>query len=215
MATLELISHPICPYVHRASAFLTDQGVPFTQRHIDLQAKPDWFLAISPRGKVPVLVVDGGTPIFESAVILQYLAETYAPDLLPADALGRARLRMWIEISNDLFTAQYKIAVATTPAEREAGTASARETLARFESLLVSRFLGGDAPKLVDFAAGPALVRFERLSQILGIDFYRGLPKVAAWSAAIAQLPAFSSTLVADFDARFTAIVRRHDTAAA
>ena len=59
MPTLELISHPLCPFVHRAAALLTEKGVPFTQRYIDLQAKPDWFLAISPRGKVPVLLVDG------------------------------------------------------------------------------------------------------------------------------------------------------------
>ena len=213
MATLELISHPICPFVHRASAFLTERRIPFTQWHVDLQAKPDWFLALSPRGKVPVLVVDGA-PIFESAVILAYLAETYAPDLIPTDALGRARERMWIEISNDLMTAQYKIAVAPTPIERAAGIASARDTLARFEQVIAGPFFAGDAPNLVDFAAGPALVRFDRLAALLGVDFYAQLPKVAAWARAIAARPSFTATLVADFRARFDQIVRRHDEAA-
>ena len=56
--SLELISHPLCPFVHRAAALLTELGVPFTQRFVDLAARPDWFTAISPRGKVPVLVAD-------------------------------------------------------------------------------------------------------------------------------------------------------------
>ena len=213
MSTLELISHPLCPFVHRAAAFLTECGVPFTQRHIDLQAKPDWFLAISPRGKVPVLVVDG-TPIFESAVILEYLAETYAPALIPHDPLTRARERMWIEISNDLMAAQYKISVAATPSDRAAAIASARDTLARFEQVIAGPFFAGDAPNLVDFAVGPALVRYDRLAKHLGVDFYAQLPKVAAWARAIAARPAFTATLVADFEARFDHSVRRHDEAA-
>lgn len=94
-----MISHPLCPFVHRAAALLTEKGVPFTQRYVDLQAKPDWFKAISPRGKVPVLLVDG-VPLFESAVILEYLDETTAPQLLPIDPLTRARHRMWVELSN-------------------------------------------------------------------------------------------------------------------
>jgi glutathione S-transferase len=161
-----------------------------------------------------VLLVDG-TPIFESAVILEYLAETYAPDIIPSDALARARQRMWVEISNDLLVAQYKIAVAATPADRSPAVAAARDTLARFEQVVSGRYFAGDQPGLVDFAAGPALVRFERLGRLLAIDFYAQLPKVAAWSRAIAARPAFASTLVADFDTRFAHFVRRHDEAAA
>jgi glutathione S-transferase len=39
--SLELISHPLCPFVHRATALLTEKGIPFTSRTVDLQAKPD------------------------------------------------------------------------------------------------------------------------------------------------------------------------------
>jgi glutathione S-transferase len=202
---LELISHPLCPYVHRAAALLTELRVPFTQRHVDLQAKPDWFVAISPRGKVPVLLVDG-VAIFESNVILEYLAERFAPELLLTDPLQRARRRMWIEIANDLMVGHYKIAVAK-PAERPAAIAAARETLARFEPVNAGRYFAGDEPGLVDFAAGPALVRFEKLQGVLGLDLYGELPRVAAWAREIAARPAFRDTLVADFDDRFRALI--------
>ncbi|MEO7094994.1 MAG: glutathione S-transferase family protein [Polyangiales bacterium] len=207
MPTLELISHPLCPFVHRAAALLTEKGVPFTQRFIDLKAKPDWFLAISPRGKVPVLVVDGA-PIFESAVILEYLDETTAPHLVPSDPLTRARHRMWVELSNDLMAGHYKIAIATTPTARATAIASAREALQRFEQVVVGPWFAGDALGIVDFAAGPALVRFERLGKELGIDLYESLPKVAAWSKRITERPAFKDSLVADFDERFHALIQ-------
>jgi glutathione S-transferase len=211
--SIELISHPLCPYVHRAAALLTEYGVPHEVRFIDLQAKPTWFLAISPRGKVPVLIVDG-EPIFESNVILEYLAERFAPDLLLADPLARAHRRMWMELSNDLMASNYKMAVAGSQRERQAALVEARGALARFEPLLApGPFAGGARPGLVDFAAGPALLRFEKLRAELGLDAYEGLPRIAAWSKAIVARPAFTDSLVADFDARFHAFVK-HDLAA-
>ena len=56
-AALKLISHKLCPYVQRAVIALTEKGVPFERIDIDLANKPDWFLKISPLGKVPVLLV--------------------------------------------------------------------------------------------------------------------------------------------------------------
>src|SRR5271166_4602074 len=93
---LTLISHVLCPYVQRAVISLTEKQVPFKRIDVDLAAKPRWFTAISPLGKTPVLQV-GDTAIFESAVILEYLEETQAFPLHPADPLRRAEHRAWIE----------------------------------------------------------------------------------------------------------------------
>ena len=54
---LTLINHHLCPYVQRASIALLENDVPFERRNIDLANKPDWFLKLSPLGKVPILVV--------------------------------------------------------------------------------------------------------------------------------------------------------------
>src|SRR5260370_16972647 len=82
-ARLRLISHKLCPYVQRAVIALTEKGASFERIDIDLANKPGWFLAISPLGRTPVLQV-GDVPIFESAVILQYLEETEPNPLHPA-----------------------------------------------------------------------------------------------------------------------------------
>ncbi len=213
MATLELVSHVLCPFVHRSAALLVEKNVPFTAKFIDLQAKPDWFLALSPRGKVPVLVVDG-TPIVESAVILEYLAETYAPELIPADALGRARQRMWVELSTDLLMGQYRVATAGSREDRTRAVGALRDILKRFEAELRGPFFAGDAPGIVDFAAGPGLVRIARLDAWLGLGIYENLPRVTAWSRAINERAAFRDTLVDDFDTRFRASIKDVDAAA-
>lgn len=57
------------------------------------QLKPD-YRAVNPLAVVPALVVDDGTPLFESLAIIEYLDETHpTPPLLPKDPAGRARTR--------------------------------------------------------------------------------------------------------------------------
>src|SRR5438874_12386505 len=78
-APLKLISHKLCPYVQRAVIALTEKGVAFERIDIDLANKPDWFLAISPLGKVPVLSVgaDGReVALVEWNVIWEYIEDT-------------------------------------------------------------------------------------------------------------------------------------------
>ncbi|MGL1080532.1 glutathione S-transferase family protein, partial [Vibrio parahaemolyticus] len=79
---LTLVSHTLCPYVQRAAIALAEKGAAFTRRDIDLAHKPDWFVALSPLGKVPLLQVrheDGREAVlFESNVICEWIEETQA-----------------------------------------------------------------------------------------------------------------------------------------
>ncbi|RZA16824.1 MAG: glutathione S-transferase family protein [Proteobacteria bacterium] len=109
---LHLISFDICPYVQRAMILLNEKNADFRTTYIDLAAKPDWFLKISPLGKVPVLVVDE-TVLFESAVICEYIDETQGEILHPADPLERAKHRAWMEYSSALLGMIYSVNTAT------------------------------------------------------------------------------------------------------
>ena len=99
MTKLTLISHVLCPYVQRAVIALKEKGVDFERIDVDLADKPAWFLKISPLGKVPLLKV-GDDVIFESAVIAEFLEDTVAPTLHPADPVRRADHRAWIEFAS-------------------------------------------------------------------------------------------------------------------
>src|SRR3989339_1381952 len=106
MAKPRLISFELCPYVQRSVILLLEKQVDFDITYIDLAHKPDWFLALSPLGKVPVLEVEGRA-IFESAVIAEYLDEVYPPSIHPKDPLDKAVNRAWIEFVSSLFVANY------------------------------------------------------------------------------------------------------------
>jgi len=91
MADFTLVSHDLCPYVQRAAIALAEKGVGFRRVNVDLSDKPDWFRAISPLGKVPLLRV-GNDVLFESAAIVEYLEETTPHPLHPLDPIKRAAL---------------------------------------------------------------------------------------------------------------------------
>ena len=58
MAKYMLVSFKTCPWVQRSAIILREKNTPFEMRHIEPDNRPDWFLAISPHKKVPVLTVD-------------------------------------------------------------------------------------------------------------------------------------------------------------
>ncbi|RMD81384.1 MAG: glutathione S-transferase family protein [Candidatus Dadabacteria bacterium] len=90
---LRLYSTTYCPYAWATRIVLHEKGVPFEICEVDLRNKPKEFLAVSPRGQVPVLV-DGDLCLTESMVIAEYLEEKYPePNLLGRDAREHALVR--------------------------------------------------------------------------------------------------------------------------
>src|SRR5512144_566544 len=136
-APLKLISHKLCPYVQRAVIALTEKGVSFERVDVDLANKPDWFLAISPLGRTPVLEV-GDTAIFESAVILEYLEETQPYPLHPADPLVRAEHRGWIEFGSAVLNDIAGLYAAADENTFKAKVALLEQRFARLEARAVA-----------------------------------------------------------------------------
>ena len=98
---LHLISFKTCPFVQRAVITLKHKQIDYDITYIDLAEPPDWFLELSPLGKVPVLKVDDEV-LFESAVINEYLDEISGGDLQPGEPLARAKNRAWIEFASNM-----------------------------------------------------------------------------------------------------------------
>jgi glutathione S-transferase len=87
-----------CGNSGRSMLCLAEKGLDFSSRYVDVlrfeQFAPG-FLALNPRGEVPALVHAGAT-ITEASYIEQYLEEVFpATPLMPADAVGRWRVRAW------------------------------------------------------------------------------------------------------------------------
>jgi glutathione S-transferase len=196
---LKLVSFDICPYVERSRIVLLEKDVPHEIEFIDLAAKPAWFLAISPMGRVPVLVVDD-RPIFESMVINELLDELYPrPPLFPRDPIARAEARAWIVFANDVLmpgsgAAMTALAGAWTGDALAKPLEALREAFAKLE-LQVKRgpgpFLLGDAFTLADAAFAPFFRRWREAESWAGPEarLLAGAPAVSAWAEALLARP--------------------------
>lgn len=213
MPKLTLVSHALCPYVQRAAIVLDEKRVPFTRRDIDLADKPDWFKAISPLGKTPVLLV-GDTPIFESAVICEYLDDTLAPRLHPDDPLQRARHRAWMEFGSALLNgiaAFYNAADQTTLHARRDDLV---QRFATVEAALGARpYFDGERFCVVDAVFGPVLRYFDTFERIADFGFFDATPNVRAWRAALAARRSVQRAVGGDYHARLLAFIESRGSA--
>ncbi|MBI5265102.1 MAG: glutathione S-transferase family protein [Bradyrhizobium sp.] len=210
-APLKLISHRLCPYVQRAVIALTEKGVPFERIDIDLANKPDWFLKISPLGKTPVLVVDG-TAIFESAVILEYLEETQARPLHPADPLRRAEHRGWIEYGSVILSDIAGLYTAPDEATFKFKASQLEQRFARLETRVVEPWFDSDRFSLVDAVFGPVFRYFDVFDSIGEFGILAGKPKLARWRKNLAARPSVRGAVSADYPALLRDFLMRRNS---
>ena len=216
MPEYKLVSFKLCPFVQRSRITLLEKGVPHEIEYIDLANKPDWFLALSPSGKVPLLLVDGKTVLFESAVINEYLDETTpGPRLLPEDPLRRAHNRMWIEFGGALLGEQYRMQLAGEEGEARRLLASLHDKLGRIEAELAAKpeegpWWNGPRFSLVDGSLAPFLQRARWVADVVpDLDPVEGHPRVRAWQEALLAHDSVRRSTVDDVVDLYRAFLRK------
>ncbi|MDI1482907.1 glutathione S-transferase family protein [Polyangium sp. y55x31] len=217
MTHLTLISHELCPYVQRAAIVLAEKGVAFERVDIDLSKKPDWFLAISPLGRVPLLRVrdESGKEavLFESLAICEYLEETQpGPKLHPEDAIERARDRAWFDLASgllgDIWTLETTKDAEVFEAKRKA-IASKLETLEGAVS--DGPYFHGRAFSMIDAVIASAFRYFEVIDAIRDTRVFEKTPRVRAWRAALAERPSVKNAVPKDYPDKLRAFLAAHD----
>ena len=158
------------------------------------------YSAVSPSMLVPMLETDGNERLQQSMAIIEYLDEVHPqPPLLPADPLGRARVRALAQLIaceihplNNLRVLKYL--VRELKVEEEAKNSWyrhwVRDGLEAYErelqQLPASKFSYGDTPTLADCLLVPQIANGRRFD----VDF-QGLPRTMAAHDACMALPAF------------------------
>ena len=197
---LELISFNLCPFVQRSVITLLEKGIRFKITYIDLENRPDWFMKISPFGKVPVLRVDD-TVIFESAVINEYLDEISPPPFHPADPLQRATNRAWIEFGSGLIGSQYLMMIAPNKEVFDERCKEIAEKLSQLEAQLskTGPFFNGEKFSLVEAACAPLFMRFNILEKHLPTHKFINTPRLKVWRDAMLARPAVQQSVIPEF----------------
>ena len=215
-ASPKLISHKLCPYVQRAVIALHEKGVAFERIDIDFANKPDWFLGISPLGKVPVLTVtsgDGEAALFESNVICEYIEETQSgAKLHPQDPLQRAQHRAWMEFGSAILSDVWGLETTTDAPTFEDKRAAIVAKFARVEAALGSGpFFAGRNFGLVDAVFAPIFRYFDVFDALIDLAVFAQTPKLRKWRAELAKRPSVQAAVGSDYPELLRAFLVRHD----
>ncbi|UTV30641.1 glutathione S-transferase family protein [Photobacterium atrarenae] len=207
-ADFEFIGSKLCPFAQRAVIILLHKQVDFRIRYVDLSDPPDWFLALSPNKKVPLLIVNNRDVIFESAVINELIDELTPNRLQPSDPIQNARNRSWIEFSSACFMDTLHM----TTAETEASFfEAARKNMSKLEQ--VEKILGdgpyfnGAAFSLVDAAFAPLFMRLQFIDQYRPVFKKTALPKVTRWVDQLLACAAVTHSVVPEFQELYEALI--------
>jgi glutathione S-transferase len=179
-----LYSFRRCPYAMRARMALRYSGVAVNIVEVSLKAKPAEMLALSSKGTVPVLSVDGQV-IDESLAIMHWaLAQNDPQDwLLKDDPVGQQHIAGLIEENDQVFKVhlnRYKYAERYPEQPMTVYRAEGEVFLRRLDELLEGRdYFLAEHPSLADVALMPFVRQFAHVDrEWFGQSPYR---RLQAW----------------------------------
>jgi glutathione S-transferase len=170
MTALTLHYHPLSSYCHKVLIAVDVLGIELDKQVLDLSdpAKRADYLALTPMGKMPLLV-DQGRPVPETSIIIEYLQRHHAPPgriLIPHDPGAALDVRLW-DRAFDLYvmTPMQAFTADLLRAEVDRDPLSvtrARENLSSAYGFIDRHLEGrtwvaGDDFSMADCAAAPAL----------------------------------------------------------
>ncbi|MEO8344401.1 MAG: glutathione S-transferase [Betaproteobacteria bacterium] len=199
---LKLIASPTSPFVRKVRIALADKKIEYQMVEASPWAPGNPVHAFSPLGKVPVLVLDDGTQLFDSRVIVEYL-DTVSPvsRLIPEPNRQRIEVRRWEALADGICDAMLAIVLeAKRPAKQQnkAWTERQQQKVAAGVAEL-SRELGengwcnGESYSLADLATGCALGYLDLRNP--EFNWQRDYPNLARLAEKLAKRPSFQETL--------------------
>jgi glutathione S-transferase len=204
---LKLVSFVLCPYAQRAAIVAAEKGIAVERIMIELSAKPDWFVALSPTGKVPMLLA-GDVPLFESAAIAEFLDEIGPGSLLPDDPVERARHRAWVEYASGTLADIGGLYSAADVAAFDGKRTALAQRFARLEDAIAGPWFGGDNFGLVDAAFAPVFRYLDAFEAHAGLFLLEASSKVAAWRALLGMRPSVAGAVAPEYQQRLHQFLR-------
>ena len=191
------------PFVRRVSVWLALQNQPFERRDVQVfGADFEGFLAISPLGRVPALVLSGGQSLIESAAIVDYLEDIAPADLRLIPPTGEPRRAVMHVMACANAVAEKAVALVYEVERRPAHYVwpdwqhrlinQVGLGLQALEAMLPpSGWCGGDAPNGADVTAVTAI---DFVDTIASYSPPQALPRLRALSALANAREDFSTS---------------------
>ncbi|MCX7150808.1 MAG: glutathione S-transferase [Rhodocyclales bacterium] len=199
---MKLIGSLTSPYVRKIRIVLAEKKIDY-----DLVLDSPWepgnqVVALNPLGKVPVLVLDDESTLFDSRVIAEYL-DTVAPNnrLIPASGRERISVKRWEALADGVLDAAVAAFLESRRPDGERSPSwierqrdkTTRALRAMSDELGEQPWCHGNNLSLADISVGCALgyVSF-RLGDIRWSEQY---PNLSVLYEKLMQRPAFAETV--------------------
>jgi glutathione S-transferase len=200
---MKLYSENSSPFSAPVRAAIYAKGL-----NIDIEPPPGGLLsaqfhAINSVGTIPCLILVDGTPLPESAAILEYLEDKFPePPLRPAGPEARARVRLLQRIGElQIMTPLVELSRQADPARRDASAAVWLTRLVRGLSSLQNyvgdeAFAAGSQLTLADCELAPALFMLPKVATAYGKPaLLEAYPRIGRYVATSSAHPAIATVL--------------------
>lgn len=203
--TMKLLAAPASPYTRKVRIVLAEKRIECDIERVDVQPVDNPVNTHNPLGKIPTLVLDDGTALYDSRVIVEFL-DNASPisRLIPEENRERLAVRRWEALADGVLDAGILIRYESLRAQNEQSTAWVGKQAARMHRGLeqMQSDLGektwcqGERYTLADIAFG-CCVGWVGFRKPAGIDWRADYPGLAKHYDKLMERPAFADTVPA------------------
>jgi glutathione S-transferase len=202
---MKLLASPASPFTRKVRIVLAEKRIDCEMERVDVQPVDNPVNPHNPLGKIPTLILDDGTALYDSRVIVEFL-DNASPiaRLIPEDNRERVAVRRWEALADGVTDAGILIRYESLRPTGEQSPAWVGKQAARMRRGLVQMqaelgeksWCVGDRYTLADIATGCCLgwLGFRKPA---GIDWRAEYPSLAKHYDKLMERPAFAETVPA------------------
>jgi len=201
--TMKLLSSPASPFARKVRIVLAEKRMEYDTERVDVQPVDNPVNDHNPLGKIPTLVLDDGTALYDSRVIVEFL-DNASPisRLIPADKRERVAVRRWEALADGVLDAGLLVRYESLRPKNEQSAAwSAKQAARMHRGLAQLQADLGDKPwcqgeryTLADIALGCCL-GWLGFREPGGIDWHAEYQGLAKHYEKLMERPAFAETV--------------------
>jgi glutathione S-transferase len=200
---MKLLGSLASPYTRKVRIVLAEKKIECELSMVDVQPVENPVNAHNPLGKIPTLLLDDGTPLYDSRVIVDFLdAVSPISRLIPDDVRPRVAVRRWEALADGVLDAGLLVRYESLRERRERSQAWSDKQLARMRRGLEQMsgdlgeraFCHGERYSLADIAAGCCVgwLDFRKPGEV---DWLAQYPTLAQHYRKLMERPAFADTV--------------------
>jgi len=200
---MKLLSSPASPYTRKVRIVLAEKKIDCELETVDVAPAENPVNAHNPLGKIPTLLLDDGSALYDSRVIVEFLdGKSPISRLIPEELRDRVAVRRWEALADGVLDAGLLVRYESLRDKNEQSAAWSAKQLGRIQRgmALMSADLGerpwchAERYSLADIAVGCCLgwLNFRKPG---GIDWLAEYPGLSKHYDKLMARPAFADTV--------------------